>query len=215
MTNEQTLTGELAEQFVDTIHDVDSGIGENRDYGAGIGPHDEDDRIDALVEDVRRQGDLHGDVSTAKSQPRKVRYPNGQSTDLVIETRGLTEYCEANLFRFLKANGDPSPQGYSKVFSPYQDHSPRSFIHDVEKLAGADVRAAKTLLGIYYRPIAGAGSQITGQDIAEKFGSDVEKWTDHEIRVDIVASFSGLSHEVLQRGAVIAWKLDDQPKRFF
>lgn len=215
MTGGRTLTGELAELFADAIPDVDRNIGENRDYGAGVGPHDEDDQVDALVTEVRQRGHLPGSVSTAKSHPSAVRYPDGRSADLVIETSGLTEYCEAKLFRFLKANGDPSPQGYSKVFSPYQDHSPRSFIQDVDKLASADVRAAKTLLGIYYRPVKGAGSQITGQDIADKFASDVGRWTDYEITVDTVAPFVGLQHDVHRQGAVLAWKLDDQPERFF
>lgn len=215
MTEEQTLTGKLVESFADVIHDVDRTIGENKDYGAGIGPHDENDQVDALIEEVRRQDNLPGDVSTAKSDPSGVKYPGIQSADLVIEAPELTEYCEAKLFRFIKANGNPSPRGYSKVFSPYQSHSPRSFIHDVDKLAAADIRVAKTLLGIYYRPIEGAGSHITGQSIAKKFVSDVEQWTEHEISIDTVVPFSGLQHDVHQRGAILAWKLDDQPKRFF
>ncbi|TYL37367.1 hypothetical protein CV102_17255 [Natronococcus pandeyae] len=215
MAAEQTLTGELAESLADVIHDVDHTIGENKTYGAGIGPHDENDQVDALVMEARRQNNLPGDVSTAKSNPSDVKYPGGQSADLILETSELTEYCEAKLFRFVKANGYPSPQGYSKVFSPYQSHSPRSFIHDVDKLADADIRVAKTLLGIYYRPVEDAGSQITGEDIAEKFVSDVGLWTDHEISIDTVAPFSGLQHNVHQRGAVLAWKVDDQPERFF
>lgn len=205
MGEASTLTGKLVESFADVINDVDESIGENRDYGAGIGPHDEDDQVDALVEEVRKKGDLRGTVSTAKSDLAAVKYPGGRSADLVIETPEQTEYCEAKLFRFLKANGNPSPRGFSKVFSPYQDHSPRSLVHDVEKLAEADIRIVKTLLGIYYRPIDSAGSQITGRDIAQKFASDVGLWTGHEISVDAVTPFSGLQHEVLQRGAVLAW----------
>lgn len=215
MSEQNSLTGQLAKSFATVIDDVDRTIGENRDYGTGIGPHDEDDQVDALVQEVRTRNNLPGNVSTAKSDSAAVRYPGGQSADLVIETPEQTEYCEAKLFRFVKANGNPSPRGFSKVFSPYQDHSPRSFIHDVKKLAGADIRAAKTLLGIYYRPDQEAGSQISGQKIAQKFASDVNLWTDHEISVDAVATFSGLQHDIHNRGAVIAWQLDGQPERYF
>jgi hypothetical protein len=210
-----TTTSQLARSFSGVIEKVDSAIGENRDYGSGIGPHNEDNQVDALVEEVRSRNSLLGNVATAKSDSAAVRYPSGRSADLVIETPERTEYCEAKLFRFLKANGNPSPRGFSKVFSPYQDHSPRSFIHDVEKLATAEIRAAKTLLGIYYRPVEGAGSEITGQQIGEKFATDVGMWTDHEIQLETVATFSGLQHDVLQRGAILAWHLDDQPERYF
>lgn len=215
MSEADTFTGQLVNSFADIIEEVDRSIGENKDYGSGIGPHDEDDQVNSLVEKVREKSDLPGDVATAKSNSATVRYPGGQSADLVLETPKLTEYCEAKLFRFMKANGNPSPQGFSKVFSPYQDHSPRSFIHDVEKLARTEIRAAKTLLGLYYRPVEGAGSQITGRDIAKKFASDVDRWTVHEISVDEVATFSGLQHDVFKRGAMLAWKLDDQPERYF
>lgn len=50
MGEASTLTGKLVESFANVINDVDESIGENRDYGAGIGPHDEDDQVDALVE---------------------------------------------------------------------------------------------------------------------------------------------------------------------
>lgn len=215
MTETETLTGTLASSFTDVIHNVDRSIGENRDYGSGVGPHDEDDQVNALVEEARQQEKLPGDVFTAVSDPSVVTYPSGQSADVVIETDDLTEYCEAKLFRFQKANANPSPRGYSKVFSPYQDQSPRSFIHDVDKLAGAKVRAAKALLGIYYRPVDDAGSQITGQAIAEKFAADVRQWTDHDITIDVVAPFDGLQHDVFQRGAILVWRLADQPERFF
>ena len=109
------------------------------------------------------------------------------------------------LLRFQKANGNPSFYGYSKVFSPYQDNSPRSFIHDVVKLAEADVRATKTLLGIYYQPPKGAGATIQGEDIAEKFVSDTDRWTDYSISVDAVVPFSDLQHEVYSRGAILTW----------
>ena len=213
MAGTNTLTGKLANLFADVIHDVDESIGENRDYGAGIGPHDEDDQVDALARETWAQFDAS--IATAKSDPGVVSYPAGQSPDIVIDSGDRTEFCEAKLLRFQKANGNPSAQGYSKVFSPFQNHSPRSFVHDVAKLAEADIRAAKTLLGIYYRPVDGAGVDITADDIAEKFASDATQWTGHNISVDTVAPFSGLQHEVHRRGAVIVWALEDQPKKYF
>ena len=215
MSDSQSLVGELAELFVEVINEVDVDIGENRTYGAGIGPHDEDDQINALVEAVRQQGLFDGQVATAKSDASKVRYPGGQSADLHLEAPGRGEFCEAKLFRFQKANGNPYAREFSKVFNPFQDRNPRSFIHDVKKLAESEIRKQKTFLGLYYRPVEGAGTEITGEGIADKFASDVEVWTRYSISVDTVAQFSGLQHEVHQQGAVLTWTLDDQPEQFF
>jgi len=215
MSGSQSLVGELAELFVEVINEVDVDIGENRTYGTGIGPHDEDDQINALVKAVRQQGLFDGQVATAKGDASKVRYPGGQSADLHLEAAGRGEFCEAKLFRFQKANGNPYAREFSKVFNPFQDRNPRSFIHDVKKLAESEIRKQKTFLGLYYRPVEGAGTEITGEDIADKFASDVEVWTRYSISVDTVAQFSGLQHEVHQRGAVLTWTLDDQPEQFF
>jgi hypothetical protein len=205
----------LAESFTNVIHRVDETIGENRSYGAGIGPHDEDDQIDALVTEVQSQNIFDGSIYTAKSDHSGVKYPGGRSADLVIETADKTVYCEAKLLRFQKANGNPSSQGFSKVFNPFQDRNPRSFLHDVIKLADSDIRATKAFLGIYYRPVNGAGMEITSKEIAEKFAAEVDKWTDHTINIGTIARFSGLRHDVHQRGAVITWRLADQPVQYF
>ncbi|WP_433632955.1 hypothetical protein [Halomicrococcus sp. NG-SE-24] len=85
-----------------------------------------------------------------KSDASQVRYPGGQSADLVIDAENSREYCEAKLFRFQKANEQLSSRGFSKVFNPYQDKNSRSFVHDVSKLADSDIRATKTFLAPYY-----------------------------------------------------------------
>lgn len=215
MSESRSLVGALAESFAEVIREVDADIGENRTYGAGIGPHDEDDQIDALVNAVRERDLFDGTIATAKADATAVRYPGGQSADLYLESEGRSEYCEAKLFRFQKANGNPYAQEFSKVFNPYQDRNPRSFIHDIEKLAAADIRHPKTFLGIYYRPVDGAGTEITSGEIADKFAADVDHWTDYSISIDRVARFSDLQHEVHHRGAILTWTLDDQPEQFF
>jgi hypothetical protein len=215
MGDPETLTGKLAQSFTNVIHEVDRTIGENRTYGAGIGPHDEDDQVDALVKAVRNQGLFDETIHTVKGNAAAVQYPGGQAADLVVEDNSDTEYCEVKLLRMQKANEQPSSRGYSKIFNPFQDRNPRSFIHDVSKLAESDVRAQKTFLGIYYRPVNGAGTQIAGEEMAQKFATDVEQWTDHSIDVDTVARFSGLQHEVHQRGAIIVWELSTQPEQYF
>jgi hypothetical protein len=215
MGESRSLVGTLAEFFAEVIQEVDAEIGENRTYGAGIGPHDEDDQIDALVQTVRERNLFDGVIATAKGDAESVRYPGGQAADLYLESDGRSEYCEAKLFRFQKANGNPYAQEFSKVFNPYQDRNPRSFIHDIEKLAAADIRHPKTFLGLYYRPVEGAGKEITSQEIADKFAADVEHWTDRSISVDTIARFSGLQHDVHHRGGVLTWSLDNQAKQFF
>lgn len=210
-----TQTGVLAEAFADVIGTVDERIGENRHYGAGIGPHDEDDQIDALVKAVRDQNLVDATIATAKADSRTVRYPGGRAADLVLEAPEKTEFCEAKLFRFQKANRNPSSRGFSKVFNPYQDRNPRAFVHDVIKLATADIRARKTFLGIYYRPVEGAGAEITSTTIAEAFADAITRWTDYSVTVDTVAPFDDLQHDVHRRGGILTWGLDDQPDQFF
>jgi hypothetical protein len=210
-----TATGALAEAFAEVIHDVDESIGENRTYGGGIGPHDEDDQIDALVETVRDRGLFDCSIYTVKSDSSEVRHPGGQSADIVLDTGDGTEYCEAKLFRFQKANEQPSSRGFSKVFNPYQDKNPRSFIHDVSKLAVSDIRATKTFLAPYYRPVNGAGTDITSEEIARKFVDEVSEWTEYTLTVDSVAEFSGLQHAVHCRGAFLTWELENQPEQYF
>jgi hypothetical protein len=215
MSGPRSLVGRLAQAFTDVIGEVDAAIGENRNYGVGIGPHDEDDQIDALVQAVRDEGLFDGTIATAKGDAAAVRYPGGQAADLYLEADGQAEYCEAKLFRFQKANGNPYAQEFSKVFNPFQDRNPRSFIHDVTKLAEAEIRHPKTFLGLYYRPVEGAGTEITSRDIADKFAADVDLWTNYSISVDTIARFDDLQHEVHQRGGILTWTLEDQPEQFF
>lgn len=215
MTDSEATIGTLAEAFTEVINEVDEEIGENRTYGAGIGPHDEDDQINALVEAVRDEGLFDATIATAKGDPSGVTYPNGQSADIVIEQDGKSTFCEAKLLRFQKANGQPYSREYSKVFNPFQDRNPRSFVHDVAKIAESEIRAEKTFLGMYYRPVNGAGTDITSEEIAEKFAADVTQWTDHSISVDTIGKFEGLQHPVHTRGAVITWTLDNQPEQYF
>ena len=119
MSPSRSLVGKLAESFGEVIQVVDAEIGENRTYGEGIGPHDEDDQIDVLVRAVRDRDLFDGVIATAKGDAAGVRYPGGQPADLYLETDGKSEYCEAKLFRFQKANGNPYAQEFSKVFTPY------------------------------------------------------------------------------------------------
>ena len=210
-----TIVGDFAEALAAEVPAVDQQIGENRDYGEGIGPHDEDDQINALAQQAKESGQFDYEVYTVNSDPEKVQYPAGREADVVIQSDSETVYIEAKLFRFQKANSNPSKNGFGKVFSPYQDSAGQSFIHDVKKIAESDVRATRALLGIYYRPVDGAGTEISSEQMAEKFASDVDHWTEHSITVDTVATFSDLQHPVHSRGGVLTWKLDEQPEAFF
>lgn len=215
MSREQTLVGNFAKVLASEVPTVDEQIGENRDYGEGIGPHDEDNQVDALVQQAKQSGQFDYEVYTVNTDSEKVQYPGGREADIVIQADDETVYFEAKLFRFQKANSTPSKNGFAKVFSPYEDSAGQSFIHDVKKIAESDVRATRALLGIYYRPVEGAGIEITSEQIAEKFASDVDHWTDHSVSVDAVAAFSGLQHSVHRRGGILAWTLDNQPEEFF
>jgi hypothetical protein len=124
MSGPRSLVGRLAQAFTDVIDEVDAAIGENRTYGAGIGPHDEDDQIDALVQAVRDEGLFDGTIATAKGDTAGVRYPGGQAADLYLEADGQAEYCEAKLFRFQKANGNPTPRSSARSSTPFRTGTP-------------------------------------------------------------------------------------------
>lgn len=203
---------QLAESLASVAPTVDKQIGENRTYGEGLGPHDEDDQIKALVEQARENGLLGPNVYTVGSDVSEVRYPSGREADIVIQGENKTVYLEAKLFRFEKGNGDPSEYGFARAFNPFQYRAGQSFIHDVSKIAESEIRATKALLGIYYRPTDGPCSDVTGEQIAEKFAEEVGYWTDHSITTDTVANFSGLQHPVHSRGSILTWQLDSQPE---
>lgn len=209
---------ENIQQFTESIADVaptvDQQIGENRNYGEGLGPHDEDDQIEALVKQARRDNLFESNVHTVSGDASKVRYPGGQEADVVIQGQSESVYIEAKLFRFEKGNGDPSEYGFARVFNPFQDRAGQSFIHDVNKIAESEIRATKALLGIYYRPTDGPCSEITSRQMAEKFADEVSYWTNQSITVDTVSTFSGLQHEVHSRGGVLTWRLDNQPEKW-
>lgn len=215
MTDASGLLKEVANEFAEMINEVDRSIGENRDYGEGIGPHNEDDQISALATEVSSEGRFCESIYTVQTSPAKLRYKGNQSADLLLESQETAVFIEAKLFRFQRANGNPSPQAFSKVFNPFQDRNPRSFIHDVNKLAESDVQAPKGFLGIYYRPVSGAGSEISGQDMASEFQSQVARWTPHSISVSAVSDFAGLQHPIHQRGSIITWILDEKREQWF
>lgn len=215
MDVENSFVGDLAEALAAEVPTVDKQIGEKRDYGEGIGPHDEDDQVNTLVQQAKESGQFEYEVYTVSNDSKKVRYPSGREADIIIQADDETVYLEAKLFRFQKANSNPSKNGFAKVFSPYQDSAGQSSIHDVKKIAESDVRATRALLGIYYRPVNGAGTEISSEQMAEKFESDVDYWTDHSITVDMVATFSDLQHPVHSRGGILTWRLDHQPEAFF
>lgn len=143
MSREQTLVGNFAKALASEVPTVDEQIGENRDYGEGVGPHDEDDQVDALVQQAKQSGQFDCEVYTVNTDSEKVQYPSGREADIVIQADDETVYFEAKLFRFQKANSTPSKNGFAKVFSPYQDSAGQSFIHDVKKIAESDVRATR------------------------------------------------------------------------
>lgn len=206
VNNASTLIGRIAPALSDVAPTVDGEIGENRNYGAGLGPHDEDDQVDALVTEARERSLLDGvdDVATVASSPGAVSYPDGRRADLRLRNGDRTEFCEAKLFRFQRSTGDVSPKAFGKVFNPYDSGS---LVTDVGKLVDSGVDAEKSFLGIFYRPVTGPGTEITADEIAQSFAHLLDRWTEYSLDVDVVAPFDGLQHETHQRGALLTWSV--------
>lgn len=84
MYKAKTLAGRIAPALADVAPVVDGKIGNNGSYGSGLGPHDEDVQVDALVAAACDRGLLDGvdEVATVASSPGAVSYPDGRRADL-------------------------------------------------------------------------------------------------------------------------------------
>lgn len=192
---------ETAEQFARAIPAVDAEARHDR-WDPGIGPFEEDNQVDMILEELAESGSRPEGVET------QVQYPgSGKLCDLVIESGGRRVPVEAKLLRFRRDNGHIDPNMYKSVFSPFPEAGSSSLLTDAEKLAGSGFGLPCGLLGLYYERDEEEYEQLRAGKIAEKFVLDVEYWYGHGIETVAVEGFDGLRHPHHQHGAVIAWML--------
>lgn len=198
----QTLT-ELAQSFADVIPAVDKKAQHDR-WKAGIGPFEEEAQLAMILEAL----------SDADRQPwpikQEVQYPESpKRCDLVVDADGGRLPTEVKLLRFRRDNGNIDPNMYKSVFSPFPERSSSSMLTDAKKLVDSEFTQPTGLVGLYYERDEEPYEQLTADMIAEKFTQDVGFWYDIDIKTVAIESFGGLQHPHHQRGAVIAWVLEE------
>jgi hypothetical protein len=199
---EQLSLGELTADMAEVAPDVDSQT--TGQYGDGIGSENEERQIELLLEDLREQDSRYEEVD------REVPYPeSSERCDLRLPDGTPVE---AKLIRYWRANGDPEPNMFKHVFSPFHRNT---LLSDAHSLAESDIGDRAGLLGLFYKraesdpeTVEGLPTRYTAEDIADKIANDIAYWYDVEATVCEIAHFTGLQHTIHKQGAIISWTVD-------
>jgi hypothetical protein len=118
----------------------------------------------------------------------------------------------AKLLRYWRANGDPEPNWYKHVFSPFNRNT---LLTDAKRLHESEFEKPGGLLGLFYKRASDDPDSVEefpekfeASELAEKVVEDIEYWYEFDIEVCEIAPFRGLQHEIHQQGATITWVVD-------
>ena len=193
---------DLTEDIAEVIPDVDSRTGGQ--YGDGIGSENEERQIELLLDELREQDSRYQEVR------REVPYPeSAERCDLMLPDGTPVE---AKLIRYWRANGDPEPNMYKHVFSPFHKNT---LLTDAHSLTDSDIGDRGGLLGIFYKRadddpenVEALPKRYTAEDIADKIAKDITHWYDTDVDICRIAHFTGLQHTIHEQGAVISWSVE-------
>lgn len=173
-------------------------------YGDGIGSEGEERQVELLLERLREADDRYRAIE------REVPYPDGSGRFDVLLPDGTP--VEAKLIRYWRANGDPEPTMYGRVFSPFHRNT---LLTDAARLRDSAFGGRSGLLGLFYarskddpERVESLPERYTPEDVAERVVHDADYWYGIGASVCAVARFDGLRHEVHGRGAVISWLIE-------
>ena len=194
----ETLTGDLAT----SVPAVDART--TGRYGDGLGSENEERQVELLLEHLRGVDEHYRGID------REVPYPDGSGRcDLVLPTGTPVE---AKLIRYWRANGDPEPNTYTHVFSPFHRNT---LLSDAARLRGSGFEAPYGLLGLFYarteddpQTVEALPERYTAEEVAAKVVRDVGYWYGADVSVCGISYFDGLRHTVHGRGAVISWLVE-------
>ena len=198
--SEETDTlSQLATDIASVIPSIDAET--EGQYGSGLGSESEERQIGMIFDYLAEQDSRY---STVK---REIMYPDRTANCDIVLSDGLP--VEAKLLRYWRANGDPEPNWYKHVFSPFNKNT---LLTDAKRLHESMFEESGGLLGLFYKrdsddptTVEELPEKFTAAELAEKVVQDIEYWYGIEVEVCEVALFSGLRHEVHQQGAVITW----------
>ena len=196
---ESVSLADLTVDMADSVPVVDGRT--TGQYGAGIGSESEERQLELILDQL-----CDTDARYEKID-REVSYPNRSARcDLVLPT-GMP--VEAKLIRYWRANGDPEPNMYTHVFSPFHQNT---LLTDARRLDGSAFGERSGLLGLFYaradddlETVEELPERYTAEDIAEKIVRDINYWYEAGASVCHIAKFDGLQHDVHGQGAVISW----------
>lgn len=199
-------TAQVLSRFAQDIASVIPSIDSETDgqYGPGLGSESEERQIKLILDALRDRNESYSDVD------REVAYPNRTATcDIVL---GDGNPIEAKLLRYWRANGDPEPNWYKHIFSPFNSNT---LLTDARRLHDSEFEKPGGLLGLFYKrasddpaSVEEFPEKLEASELAEKVVQDIEYWYEFDIEVCKIAPFRGLQYEIHQQGAVITWVVD-------
>lgn len=197
------VLSQLAQDIASVIPSIDSET--NGQYGPGLGSESEERQVKLILESLQ---DIDGSYSEVD---REVTYPSQTATCDIVLSNGIP--IEAKLLRYWRANGDPEPNWYKHVFSPFNSNT---LLTDARRLHDSEFEKPGGLLGLFYKrasddptSVEELPEEFEASELADKIVEDIEYWYEFEAEVCEIAPFSGLRHEVHQQGAVITWIVED------
>jgi len=193
---------ELTTDMAKAVPDVDNRTAGQ--YGDGIGSENEERQIELLLRDLRDQDSRYEGVD------REVSYPESSERCDLLLPDGTP--VEAKLIRYWRANGDPEPNMFKHVFSPFHRNT---LLTDAHSLAESDIGDRAGLLGLFYEradndpeTVETLPSRYTTEDTADKIAKDIAYWYDVKATVCEIAHFTGLQHTIHKQGAIISWTVE-------
>lgn len=193
---------ELTEEIAKAIPEIDSQT--TGQYGAGIGSENEEHQIELLLQHLREQDSRYEKVD------REVFYPESSERCDLLLPDGTP--VEAKLIRYWRANGDPEPNMYKHVFSPFHRNT---LLTDAHSLVESEIGDGSGLLGLFYKradddpeTVEALPSRYTAEDIADRVAKDIAYWYNVQASVCQIAPFSGLQHTIHKQGAIISWSIE-------
>lgn len=205
MSNTDSVSESLS-KFADDIASVVPSVDATTDgqYGAGLGSEPEERQVQLLL-------DALGEIDPSyRDAEREVAYPDRTASCDIVLDGGVP--IEAKLLRYWRANGDPEPNWYKHVFSPFNSNT---LLTDAKRLHEGAFSSPAGLLGLFYQraeddpeAVESSSALFAADTLAEKVVHDIEFWYDFDATVCGVAQFDGLQHPVHQRGAAITWLVE-------
>jgi hypothetical protein len=192
----------LATDVASVIPSIDSET--KGQYGPGLGSEPEERQVKLILEALQDRDDLYSNAD------REVAYPSQTAACDIVLSNGIP--IEAKLLRYWRANGDPEPNWYKHVFSPFNSNT---LLTDARRLHDSEFEKSGGLLGLFYKRASDDPAfveefpeKFEASELAEKAVEDIEYWYEFDIEVCEIAPFRGLQHEIHQQGAAITWVVD-------